>query len=144
MMFNENTLLFYKKNVKDICGVVLLAPYLGDKSITRTIENAGGLNNWQPDQFYNSEDIDNKKLIDVRVQNLWQWIKQQKNKKLQQVYLGFGDKDRYEKAHKLFADFLPVKNVIEVKGEHNWKTGQKLWQQQLASRKKTGLLKSCN
>ena len=66
-----NSLLFYKEHVKDICGVVLLAPYLGDKVITRTIVNAGGLNNWQPDQIDNPEDVKNKQLIDLRLQYLW-------------------------------------------------------------------------
>ena len=65
-----NSLLFYKKHAKNICGVVLLAPYLGDKVITDAIQNAGGLKNWQPDHFNNPEDIKNKepiikKIIDV-------------------------------------------------------------------------------
>ncbi|MDH5600104.1 MAG: alpha/beta hydrolase [Gammaproteobacteria bacterium] len=139
-----NSLLFYQKHSKNICGVVLLAPYLGDKVISKAIENAGGIDNWQPDQFDKTEDIKNKNLVDLRVQYLWQWIKKLNNKNISQLYLGYGNNDRYAKAHKLFAKFLAEKNVIEIQGQHNWKTGQKIWQQQLSTRDKSGLLKSCN
>jgi len=138
-----NSLLFYKRHAGSICGLVLLAPYLGDKVITEAIANAGGLNNWQPDQIDNPEDIKNKKRLDVHVKNLWHWIKHEKEN-LQRVYLGYGLQDRYEKAHKIFASFLADNNVFEIEGKHNWKTGQKIWQQQLSSRDKTGLLNSCH
>jgi hypothetical protein len=141
-----NSLLFYKKHAGLICGVVLLAPYLGDKSITSAIQNAGGIKNWQPDQFDKPEQVKDKALVDLHIQNLWNWIKLDKKNgnKLKQVYLGFGSHDRYAKAHQIFTSFLDEKNVHTVNGEHNWKTGRKIWQQQLASRNKTGLLNSCN
>lgn len=112
--------------------------------ITDAIQNAGGLKNWQPDHFNNPEDIKNKELVDLQVQYLWQWVKQEKkNNNLTQVYLGYGAEDRYAKAHKLFTNFLVKNNVTEINGKHNWNTGRNIWQQQLTKRVKTGMLKPC-
>ena len=140
-----NSLLFYEKYAKDICGVVLLAPYLGDKVVTEAIKKAGGINSWEPDKIENPEDIKNKELVDLRAQNLWRWIKQEKkNNNLKHVYLGHGKQDRYAEAHSLLANFLDNKNVTMLDGKHEWKTGRKLWQHQLATRFATDLLKPCN
>ena len=139
-----NSLLFLKEHTQDICGVVLLAPYLGDKVIAAEIENAGGLKNWEPNHFLDPEEIEKKQRVDIRVQDLWHWIKQQDSKTLKKIHLGFGSKDRYAKAHQQLALFLDKQNVTEITGAHEWKTGRKLWQQQLNSRDKTGLLNTCH
>jgi len=139
-----NSLLFYEKYAEDICGVVLLAPYLGDKVITNAIKKAGGIHRWEPDHIDNPNDIKNKELVDLRAQNLWRWIKRQKKSNtLQNIYLGHGAQDRYAEAHKLLANFLDDKNVTVIEGKHEWKTGRKLWQKQLAERSGSGLLKPC-
>jgi enterochelin esterase-like enzyme len=139
-----NSLLFYEKYAEDICGVVLLAPYLGDKVVTNAIKKAGGIHRWEPDHIENPNDIKNKELVDLRAQNLWRWIKRQKKSNtLQNIYLGHGAQDRYAEAHKLLANFLDSKNVTVIEGKHEWKTGRKLWQKQLAERSGSGLLKPC-
>lgn len=134
-----NSLLFNQVHAKEICGVVLLAPYLGDKAITKKLALAGGINNWKP-TF-----LQEKEIVNNRIQNLWVWIKKQNgNNDLKHVYIGYGNKDRYVESMNIFANLLDKKNVIVVEGKHDWKTGRKVWEQQLATREQTGLLKACH
>lgn len=134
-----NSLLVYQKHTKDVCGVVVVSPYIADKGLTKELKQAGGIKKWQPNV------IENKKTIEKRLQLLWVWLQQQDLKNnLNQVFLGYGKQDRYLKAIKLFENILNKKNVVKVEGEHDWDTGQKIWQKQLTSRLKTGLLQSCN
>ncbi|MCK5360209.1 MAG: alpha/beta hydrolase [Gammaproteobacteria bacterium] len=43
-----NALLYQKNRPEDICGLVLLSPYLGEKKISNEIIQAGGIVKWQP------------------------------------------------------------------------------------------------
>ena len=46
-----NPLLFYKKHEKVICGDVALAPYLGDKVLTKELskmDSMNPMNKWKP------------------------------------------------------------------------------------------------
>lgn len=134
-----NSLLFYQKYTREVCGVVVVSPYIADKGLIKELKQAGGIKNWQPDV------IENKKTIEKRLLLLWVWLQQQDIKNnLNQVFLGYGKQDRYIESIKLFENILDKKNVIKVEGEHDWDTGQKIWQKQLSSRLKTGLLQPCN
>ncbi|MCW8900078.1 MAG: hypothetical protein OQK75_08045 [Gammaproteobacteria bacterium] len=140
-----NSLLFYKKYEKDICGVVVLAPYLGDKVLTEEISNMGGIENGKPAVLVeNNGRYKDKKIVDRQLQQLWFWFEEQKSKNnLNKIFIGYGNEDRYVEVQSLFSGILPKQNVTMIKGEHEWKTGRKLWQQQLSSRFETGLLKPC-
>lgn len=134
-----NSLLFYQKHIKDVCGVVVVSPYIADKKLIKELKQAGGIKNWQP------KPAGNKKIIEKKLQFLWKWFQQQDIKNnLNQVFLGYGKQDRYIEAIKLFENILDMKNVAKVEGKHDWDTAQKIWQKLLASRLKTGLLQSCN
>jgi hypothetical protein len=133
-----NSLLYYRHRSKDICGVVILAPYLANKALTKDLLQAGSIENWQP------KPVLHKNVIDQVLQFLWVWIKEQHLKNtLTNIFIGYGDKDPYVEADKFLVSILDKKNVTEIEGKHNWKTGRKLWQQQLQSREKTGLLQPC-
>ena len=134
-----NSLLFYQKYTRDVCGVVVVSPYIAGKGLTKELKQAGGIKNWQP------KGIENKKTIEKRLLLLWVWLQQQDVKNnLNQVFLGYGKQDRHIESIKLFENILNKKNVIKVEGKHDWGTGQKIWKKQLASRLKTGLLQPCN
>lgn len=133
-----NSLLFYRKHSRDICGVVTLAPYVANTPLINDLKNAKDINNWQPIS------IDDKSVLEQKLQILWLWLKEQSLKNnLRAVYLGYGNQDRYIDAIELFGKVLHKNNIINIEGGHNWDTSQKIWQKQLLSRTKTGLLQPC-
>ncbi len=136
-----NSLLFYSKHPENICGVVVLAPYLASNSMAKEILAAGGIKKWQPGSGSQKEMGEVEILEQYK---LWQWLKDQQIKnKIGQVFLGYGKQDTYAAAGNILASLLPIKNVTVIEGRHNLKTAKKLWRQQLLSRKQTGLLKQC-
>lgn len=133
-----NSLLFNIKHEKDLCGVVTLAPYVANTLLVEDLRDAKDIKNWKP-----STDAD-KLALEKRLQQLWVWLKEQSsNNNLKKVYLGYGKQDRYVDAIKLFENILDKNHVVTVEGGHTWVTGQKIWQKQLSSRLKTGLLQPC-
>lgn len=134
-----NSLLFYQKYTSEICGVVLLAPYIVTDTLKKEFQKIGELKNWR------LKSVENESVVNQRVRDLWVWLLAQDEKKyLQQIYLGFGEQDRYVDDIKLLQRVLDKKNVIAIEGKHDWVAGKKIWQLQLMSREKTGLLQPCN
>ena len=134
-----NSLLFNIKHEKDICGIVALAPYVANTPLMEDLRDAKEVENWKPDSD------ENKLTLEKRLQYLWVWLKEKSSKnELNNLYLGYGKQDRYIDAIKLFENILDKNHVVSVEGGHNWATGQKIWQKQLSSRFKTGLLHPCN
>lgn len=134
-----NSLLFYQKYAKNICGVVMLAPFIADEDLTKELQQAGRIDKWVP------KPTENKKVLKQKLQYLWQWLQQQESQNnLNQLYLGYGKEDKYKDSITLLQNILDKKNVIVVEGNHDWVTGRKIWQQQLSLRSKTGLLQPCN
>ena len=133
-----NSLLFNIKHENDICGVVTLAPYVANTPLIEDLRNAKEVMNWEPDSN------DNRRSLDNILQFLWVWLKEKSSKDdLNHIYLGYGKQDRYIGAIKLLENILDKNHVVAVEGGHNWSTAQKIWQKQLSSRLKTGLLQPC-
>jgi pimeloyl-ACP methyl ester carboxylesterase len=106
-----------------IDGLILLAPYLGPKSLIEKMTAQGGAARWTPDD------------PDDPYQQLWIWLRQHAPKAEGQgprVMLGFGNGDRLAAGHHLLAALLPPKQVLEIPGGHDWPTWQALWQRQWA------------
>ena len=134
-----NSLLFYSKYEKDICGVVTLAPYVANTPLIEDLKNAKEIENWKP------AITEDKLVLETKLQYLWLWLKKQKiANNLGQIYLGYGKQDRFAEAIELFENILDKKTIVKIEGAHNWDTGQKIWLRQLSSRVKTGLLQPCN
>ena len=134
-----NSLLFNIKHERDICGVVTLAPYVANTPLIEDLSEAKEIKYWQPDSD------ENKLVLEKRLQFLWVWLKEKAaNNNLNNIYLGYGKQDKYINAIKLFENILDKNYVVTVKGGHTWATGKKIWQKQLSSRFKTGLLQPCN
>lgn len=131
-----NSLTYYRSHEKDLCGVVVLAPFLLNKRLAKKIENVEGVKVWMP----NLGEYD--AVIEKRIETLWVWLREKED--LSKIYLGYGDKDIYVSSHKVLANLLDKNNVLEIKGKHTWKYARKIWQQQLLSRKETGLLQPCH
>lgn len=110
-----NALLYLKNRPDDICGVILLSPFLGENGISNSIIQAGGIEHWQP---ANRDKPDDEEA-------LWLWLKKAR---LNSVFLGAGTADRFFPLHKQLAQLLPDKNIHFIDGGHRWPVWQKLWQ----------------
>ncbi len=112
-----------------VAGIVLLAPYLGQRLLATDIAIAGGLRAWKapagplpsPEQ---EEDV-----------RLWRWLQAYGASPLPAgrpaLYLGYGLDDRFAFSHRLLAAALPPERVFTTEGGHDWPAWRRLWQQAL-------------
>jgi enterochelin esterase-like enzyme len=61
------------------------------------------------------------------------WLRQRRagGPALRRTYLGYGTEDRYAPASMLLARQLPGRNVVSVRGGHDWATWLTLWERLL-------------
>ena len=120
------SLAYAKRYPETVAGVVLLGPYLGEEPILDEIERAGGLAAWSPTQSAGYE-------YEVHT---WQWLKlvaNAANPRRLEIYLAYGQRDRYAKVSHLLAAVLPSDHVLTDKeGEHDWSAWLALWRRLLA------------
>lgn len=121
--------LYAAEHPGDVTGLLLLAPYLGDKRFVASIDAAGGLKAWQPPE---PETGDEDYLA-----KLWRWFKRRAGEEAGQpaIYIGFGDSDPFARANSLLAQTLPGERVFVVPGGHDWQTWRRLWQQFVACKR---------
>lgn len=110
-----------------VAGIVVLAPYLGERRISSDIQAAGGLQAWQaPAGPLPLEQMETR---------LWRWL--QANAGAQPavgkpaLYLGYGTEDRFAFSHRLLAQAMPAQQVFTTPGGHDWPVWRRLWQQAL-------------
>lgn len=111
--------LFYEHEYPDtLDGLVLLAPWAGDRELLDEIRAAGGVAQWQPGEAPVSIDGDNYQ------RELWRVVKRwgQDPDRRQRVWLICGDQDRLLQTSRLIAPVLPESHYIEIPGAHDWKT----------------------
>jgi len=118
--------LLYLRNYADnsgITGIVLLAPFLGEREILAEIIQAGGVRRWDPGEY---DDRDWQRL-------LWDWLKRydRQQDRLPPIYLGYGDDDGYAMGQGLLAAILPPEHVIVIPGTHSVATIRNLWARML-------------
>ncbi|HEY0802828.1 MAG TPA: alpha/beta hydrolase-fold protein [Steroidobacteraceae bacterium] len=107
---------------EEFVGLCLLAPYLGNRMLTREIAAAPGLLAWEPKELAEADEE----------RRIWRYVKRRPDSRL--MYLGFGQDDRFSAAHRLLAGALPPDSVDVVAGGHEWRTWTKLWENFLDSR----------
>ncbi|MEJ2282043.1 MAG: alpha/beta hydrolase [Desulfobacterales bacterium] len=102
-----------------IAGIVLMAPFLGEREILHEIILAGGLRKWEPGDY---GDNDWQRL-------LWDWLKRydQQQNHLPPIYLGYGDDDAYALGQGLLAAILPSNQVVLIEGTHSVDTVKEIW-----------------
>ena len=110
----------------EIDGLCLLAPYLGNRLVTREIADARGLANWQPGALAESDD---ERRIWRLLQSLGTGLSD-----APALFLGFGREDRFAAAHGLLADALAPSAVCAIRGGHDWSTWKALWESFLTAR----------
>ena len=131
-----SSLVYLQHHEKALCGVVVLAPFLADDRLIKEARKFGGIKKWVPA----AEKI--KDSIDDQINSLWRWLTTKND--FSNIYLAYGKQDRFIVGSHLLETFLEPSHVVSMDGEHDWITGRKLWNEQLNTRKETGLLGSCN
>ncbi len=120
-MGGVGALLYAREYPEDVSGVVLIAPFLGDEGVLRSVEEAGGLDGWRlPAEHDESE---------------WQpllWDSLRRlgagtNRPEIPVWLGYGLTDRFARGHALLARSLPREQVFTRPGGHDWDAWCPLW-----------------
>jgi pimeloyl-ACP methyl ester carboxylesterase len=104
-------------------GLLLIAPYLGERTIVAEIAASGGVARWSPPGVVPREDADRR---------LWQWIKELtvvhgNDATYPSTWLGFGVDDRFVAAHRLLAATLPSDHVFTAPGGHDWPAWRAVW-----------------
>ena len=101
----------------EICGLCLLAPYLGSHIVTGEVERAHGVTAWEPGELAAGDDE----------RRVWRFIKTLRAG-APRVHLGLGRDDRFAPRHRLMADALAPGSVDTVPGGHDWPTWHLLWE----------------
>lgn len=112
--------LYAARHATHVEGLLLFAPYLGDKPLIEEIRQAGGIAEWEPG------DVSERDYA----RSLWAWIKHrhvQRQEEALPIYLAYGRGDKFAPANLLLSESLPDTQVITIKGRHNWPTWKKLW-----------------
>lgn len=90
-------------------GVVVLAPYLGPKALIRDIQDAGGPHGWSA------------RHPDDPIEGMWEHFRDRAAEPAAPpIFLGFGSDDRRATDHRLFAELLVPRRVVERPGGHRW------------------------
>lgn len=108
-------LLYERAHPGELDGIVLLAPYLGDRAIIGQIMAAGGPCQWQPGppQTINGSNFETE---------LWRSLRGLADDadRAGRIWLAYGDEDRLRYAIPAIAPLLDPDQVIEVSGGHEW------------------------
>lgn len=119
-------LIYEEARPGELAGLVVLAPYLGDRLLSADIANAGGLARWQgPFDVTQGDDRSQREM------RLWKWLKgyaatPPPTDRLP-LYLGYGTEDRFAFSHRLMAAALPADRVFTTPGGHDWPEWTRLW-----------------
>ncbi|MEO5596460.1 MAG: alpha/beta hydrolase [Lysobacteraceae bacterium] len=112
------TLLYEQHYPGELRGLVLWAPYLGEKPLLKEIDSAGGLAPWQPGPVPALVDKNNFQ------RETWRWLQgwNGKSDPAQRVWLGFGEHDKLRYAMPAITPLLAGDHVFVRPGRHAWTT----------------------
>lgn len=116
-------LLYAREHAEEIDGVVVLAPFLGERGMIEEIVRVGGIEQWQPGAIAPQDDE----------RCLLAWLKAYgaKNPALPQIYLGYGNDDRFIAASAMLGNRLTPDRIVTLAGGHDWTTWSALWEKLL-------------
>lgn len=115
-MGGMGTLMYDQAYPGEMDGLILLAPYLGEESLLREIESAGGLDKWQPGA---PAALSRENFQRELWRHLRSWLGDRE--RARDVWLAYGDRDRLKAAMPLLAPALEPDQVLVRKGGHDWK-----------------------
>jgi len=126
-MGGVGSLLYAGAHPGEVAGIVLIAPYLGEREILDRVRAAGGLKSWQPPETPPpGQDFQ----LDI-----WRVLKVilEADSGGPSLFLAHGGEDDLADGHRLLAEALPPGRVFTVAGGHDWKTWSALWERVLAT-----------
>ena len=111
-------MLYERAHPGELAGIILFAPFLGDRPLLTEIRDAGGPREWEPG------DLPAELTPELYQRQLWQMIKgwAERPASAPRVWLACGDEDRLLGTSKLLASALPPERFFELKGGHAWDT----------------------
>ncbi|MDJ0905738.1 MAG: alpha/beta fold hydrolase [Woeseiaceae bacterium] len=114
------TLLYASEYPDEVDGVVLLAPFLGDRSAIETIVASGPLEQW---------DGQGEGLKDYEVR-IWSYIRDARTGGGSvPMVLGYGLSDGMAEGYEKLRDYMQPSSVYTLEGGHKWTTWRPLWDQ---------------
>lgn len=110
-------LLYDRMHPGEVDGLILLAPYLGEKPLLEDIADAGGIARWDPGPVPTTIDAGNVQ------RELWRQVRDVAHDPAQsrRVWLAYGESDRLRQADALLASALTPDHVLLRPGGHAWK-----------------------
>jgi len=110
------SLLYSRVHSADVTGVLVIAPFLGDRDLIEEIAAAGTLKQWQAPPRVDTMSRDNYQ------RELWRWLQAatQGREAAPAIFLGYGTSDRLSRADSLLAEALPASHVFLTTGGHEW------------------------
>jgi len=117
-------MLYADAHPGDVDGVVIIAPYLGQRLTAVEIAAAGGLAAWRAPATPVEADLDGA---------LWRWLQRQTTpgapgRKIPLV-LGYGLDDRYAYNDEVLARAMAPSRVHTAPGGHDWSAWRPLWRE---------------
>lgn len=108
--------LYDRAHPNQVNGMVLLAPYLGDRRASSRVIAAGGISAWQPPKpgVINGDTFH----VDLwrHLQTWWRQPAAARN-----VWLAYGKADRLRESMPLLTPLLPPGHVLLREGGHDWR-----------------------
>lgn len=144
------SLILARHSSRDVEGVLLMAPYLGEPETIAEIRAAGGALAWAPP---GTEPPD--EALEVRdggeldrneyARETWKWLAawhragQGRDDGSPQIYLAWGTDDDFAVPAEMAAELLPEGNAMPAPGGHDWTAWTQNWREFLES----GALDDC-
>jgi len=130
---------YLRLHPEDITGVVLLGPFLGERSVINGIKQAGGLLQWDPGAVEQTTKDGWEKMLWLHLRDCLKAREQGRGDEGRQgcfsrTYLGYGRDDRFTYGQDYLATLLPSEHVAAIEGGHDWSTWYKLWDRFLDQR----------
>jgi pimeloyl-ACP methyl ester carboxylesterase len=117
-MGGMGAMLYERAYSGQLAGVVLFAPFLGDKPLLEEIRNAGGVRQWDPGPLPAEVNARNYQ------RQVWKHIRERSAHS--SVWLACGSEDYLLNGARLLATTLPEGRFIEMPGSHDWRTWSRI------------------
>lgn len=120
--------VYCEENPGVIDGLILLAPFMGERAIIEQVKGAGGLAAWEPPGDLGAvEDDAEKKFAEV-----WAFFRgyavPEVATELPELFLGWGKDDGLSIPNRMVADVLPEEQVLTLAGGHTWTVWRPLFE----------------
>lgn len=113
------SLLYASEHPAQVDGIILLAPFLGDRSAIRAIVNGGPLESW------NGE---GEGLKDYEIA-IWKYIRDAtRGAEPTPLILAYGLSDGMAEGYEKLLDVIKPSSVYTLEGGHKWTTWKPLWE----------------